>query len=91
MGSVTDNLCYRVEVSKLSRGGQMIIAVGFVDLSASVTTTQLCCCGTKAAVDKCVNNRDSGVQVTDCMSRKGFLNIGTIGIRPDNSFFFLFF
>ena len=85
MGSVTDNLCYRVEVSKLSRGGQMIIAVGFVDLSASVTMTQLCCCGTKAAVDKCVNNRDSGVQVTDCMSRKGFLNIGTIGIRPDNS------
>ena len=74
-----------MEASKLSMRGQMIVALGFMDGSVSVARTQLCCCSTKAAVDRCANSRDSGAQSTDCISRKDFLNAGTVGIRPDNS------
>lgn len=37
--SINNNLCYRMEVSQLSRKGQIIIILRFVDHTVSVTTT----------------------------------------------------
>ena len=63
------SLCYRTGVGKLSVKGQIVNILGFVGHMVSVTTTQLCMCGVKTAIDNIEMNECDCAPVKLCLQK----------------------